>query len=133
MDSEHKIKKDIVEIVKEFRFEAAHKLMNVPAGHKCGRLHGHSFVMEVVVKGSINNKNAWVMDFAEISNIVKPFVNKYLDHHYLNDIADLGEPTSESLVVWIYNKLKYQLPNLHEVIIHETCTSRCIYRGELEY
>lgn len=121
----------IMEIVKGFRFEAAHKLTRVPQGHKCGRLHGHSFLVEVKIKGIVNEENSWVMDYADISKIVTPIIHGQLDHYYLNEIEDLGEPTSESIAIWLWNKLKTQLPYLYEVIVHETCTSKCIYQGKI--
>ena len=121
---------ETLDIVKEFRFEAAHKLNNVPSGHKCGRLHGHSFHFEVKVRGVIDIKNSWVMDFGDISKIVKPLIDKYLDHYYLNEIEDLGEPTCESIALWLWKKLKPQIPKLYEITVHETCTSRCVYRGK---
>lgn len=125
-------KKHIMEIVKSFRFEAAHRLTKVPNGHKCARLHGHSFVVDIKIKGIVNQENSWVIDFADISKAVKPIIDHYLDHYYLNDIKDLGEPTSEAIAIWLWNRLKVPLPYLYEIIIHETCTSKCIYRGEQE-
>ena len=93
----NKAQENIVEIIKIFQFEAAHNLSNVPPDHKCGRLHGHLFIMEIKVRSIVNPANSWVMDFADISSIVRPLIDKYLDHYYLNDIPKLGEPTSESL------------------------------------
>lgn len=119
----------IVEIVKEFRFEAAHKLTNVPEGHKCGRLHGHSFRLEVKLQGEIDPVNNWLIDFGDISKIVKPMVDNELDHQYLNDLEGIGNPTSEALCIWIWQRIKPQLPELIELVVHETNSARCIYRG----
>jgi 6-pyruvoyltetrahydropterin/6-carboxytetrahydropterin synthase len=118
-----------IEIFKEFSFEAAHKLPNVTAGHKCGRLHGHTFYAKLYVKGVIDNQSGWVMDFADIKAVFKPIYDQ-LDHYYLNDIKGLENPTSENLAIWIWNQLIPVLPNLSAVEIRETCTSGCIYRGE---
>jgi 6-pyruvoyltetrahydropterin/6-carboxytetrahydropterin synthase len=118
-----------MEIYKEFHFEAAHLLPNVPAGHKCARLHGHSFHVRLVVEGDAPEPAGWVMDFAELKSVFKP-IYEQLDHHYLNDIAGLENPTSENIARWIWNKLKPGLPLLSRVEIRETCTSGCIYRGE---
>lgn len=118
-----------VEIVKEFRFEAAHRLTNVDPAHKCGRLHGHSFRFEVRICGEIDPENGWLMDFGDISSVVKPLVDDYLDHNYLNELDGIKNPTSEALCIWIWERIKPQLPGLCEVVVHETCTARAIYRG----
>ena len=116
-------------IYKEFRFEAAHRLPNLPADHKCARLHGHSFVVVVHVEGPVQEDLGWVMDFAEVSIHFKPIFEQ-LDHRYLNDIEGLENPTSEVLAMWIWKQLKPELPELVEIEIRETCTSGCRYQGE---
>ena len=116
-------------IFKEFIIEAAHSLPNVPLGHKCGRLHGHSFRIEIHVEGEINNEQGWVMDFADISSIFKPLYEQ-LDHHHLNEIEGLSNPTSENLARWIWMRIQPSLPNLLQIVVRETCTSGCIYKGE---
>jgi 6-pyruvoyltetrahydropterin/6-carboxytetrahydropterin synthase len=115
-------------VVKDFRFEAAHYLPQVPEGHKCRRIHGHSFRGEVAVRGPIDPKLGWVMDFADLKKAVDPLVHE-LDHYLLNEIAGLENPTSELLAVWIWKRLERQVPNLFRVTIEETCTSRCHYFG----
>lgn len=117
-----------VEIFKEFTVEAAHRLPNVPEGHKCARLHGHSFRIVLRVRGPLDSKLGWVVDFAEIKRVFKPFYEQ-LDHHYLNEIPGLENPTSERLAIWIWDGLKPLLPQLSAVVVHETCTSGCEYRG----
>jgi len=117
-----------VELVKDFRFEAAHFLPNVPEGHKCRRIHGHSFRGEVAVRGPIDPVLGWVMDFADLKKVVDPIVDR-LDHYLLNDIEGLENPTSEVLAMWIWGKLSAGLPRLERVTIEETCTSRCHYFG----
>ena len=119
---------DVVELVKDFRFEAAHFLPNVPEGHKCRRVHGHSFRGEVAVRGPIDARLGWVIDFADLKRAVDPLVDR-LDHYLLNDIAGLENPTAEMLAIWIWRELAPQLPMLHRVTIEETCTSRCHYFG----
>ena len=118
-----------MEIYKEFHFEAAHLLPNVPEGHKCARLLGHSFHVRLTVSGEAPEPAGWVMDFSEIKTAFKPILNQ-LDHSYLNDIPGLENPTSENLARWIWKKLQPALPKLSAVEIRETCTSGCIYRGE---
>ncbi len=118
-----------MEIFKEFTFEAAHRLPNVPEGHKCARLHGHSFRVEIRVSGEVDPTLGWVMDFSELSAAFRP-IYQQLDHFYLNDIDGLENPTSENIARWIWRKLKPNLPLLSEITIRETCTSGCVYRGE---
>lgn len=118
-----------MEIYKEFHFEAAHRLPNVPPGHKCSRLHGHSFQVRLSVVGDAPEPDGWVMDFADLKSSFKP-IYEQLDHYYLNDIPGLENPTSENIARWIWGKLKPRLPLLSKVEIRETCTSGCIYQGE---
>ncbi len=118
-----------MEIFKEFTFEAAHLLPNVPPGHKCRRLHGHSFRVEIHVMGEIETTTGWIMDFADIKTAFQPIYNK-LDHTYLNDIEGLSNPTSENIARWIWQSLQPSLPCLSKVVVRETCTTGCVYQGE---
>ncbi len=118
-----------MEIYKDFTFESAHLLPNVPAGHKCGRLHGHSFFIRIVVSGEVDPHTGWIIDFGDIKKAFKPIYDQ-LDHYYLNDIEGLENPTSENLAKWVWQKLKPILPELSRIEIKETCTSGCIYTGE---
>ena len=120
-----------MEIFKEFGFEAAHRLPNVPEGHKCARLHGHSFRVEVHVRGDLDPRLGWVMDFAALKAAVKPVIDR-LDHHYLNEIEGLENPTSEVLARWLWARLSPALPTLTRIVVRETCTSGCTYQGEDE-
>lgn len=117
-----------MEIYKAFTIEAAHRLPNLPESHKCYRLHGHSFKIEVHVTGEVDQKTGWIMDFADISAAFKPLYER-LDHHYLNEIEGLENPTSENLARWIWRQLKPALPLLSSVVVQETCTAGCIYEG----
>ncbi len=118
-----------MELRKTFQFEAAHLLPHLPADHKCRRLHGHSFSVEIVVDGPCDPELGWVMDYAEISKAFRPLWEK-LDHYYLNEIEGLENPTSENIAIWIWKHLEPNLPLLTEVVVAETCTVRCIYRGK---
>jgi 6-pyruvoyltetrahydropterin/6-carboxytetrahydropterin synthase len=120
-----------VEIFKEFSFEAAHLLPNVKPGHKCARLHGHSFRVAVHVEGPLTDHEEWVVDFGDIKAAFKP-IEDQLDHYYLNEIAGLENPTSENLARWIWVRLKPRLPLMSKLVVRETCTSGCVYRGELD-
>jgi 6-pyruvoyltetrahydropterin/6-carboxytetrahydropterin synthase len=122
------VNSDVLELVKDFTFEAAHFLPNVPEGHKCRRIHGHSFRGEIAVRGPIDPVLGWVMDFADLKRAVDPLVAR-LDHYLLNDVQGLENPTSEILAIWIWKQLAPALPRLHRVTIEETCTSRCHYYG----
>lgn len=118
-----------MEIFKEFTFEAAHRLPNVVPGHKCARLHGHSFQVSVHLTGLVGSDTGWVRDFRDISCAMEPLLD-VLDHYYLNEIAGLDNPTSEVLARWIWERLAEALPELSQVVVRETCNSGCIYRGE---
>ena len=118
-----------MEIFRAFTVEAAHRLPNVPLGHKCARLHGHSFRIELHVAGDVDAHTGWVMDFAEVKAAFQPIFEQ-LDHHYLNEIAGLENPTSENLARWIWAQAKGSLPQLSKVVVHETCTSGCVYEGK---
>ncbi len=116
-----------MELYKEFTFEAAHRLPNVPEGHKCARLHGHSFHVRITVSGAVDPDTGWVMDFGIIKAAYQSLHDE-LDHRYLNEIAGLENPTSEMLACWIWRRLEVTLP-LTSVEVRETCTTGCIYRG----
>jgi 6-pyruvoyltetrahydropterin/6-carboxytetrahydropterin synthase len=118
-----------MEIFKEFTFEAAHLLPNVPEGHKCRRLHGHSYRVRIHVKGPVGEDSGWVMDFGDIKEAFKP-IHDQLDHRFLNEIEGLENSTSENLVIWIWNRLKPVLPQLSRIDISETCTSGGSYTGD---
>ena len=117
-----------VELRKTFQFEAAHLLPNLPEDHKCRRLHGHSFQVELVVAGECDPTLGWLIDYAELSRIFRPTWEQ-LDHYYLNEIPGLENPTSEMIAQWIWRQVKPRLSILCEVIVAETCTAKCIYRG----
>jgi 6-pyruvoyltetrahydropterin/6-carboxytetrahydropterin synthase len=107
-----------MDIYKQFSFEAAHLLPNVPAGHKCGRLHGHSFQVQVHVRGPLDSTLGWVMDYADIKAVVKPVITR-LDHYYLNDIPGLENPTSEVIARWLWQQLQPMLPSLCRIVVNE--------------
>jgi 6-pyruvoyltetrahydropterin/6-carboxytetrahydropterin synthase len=117
-----------MELRKTFQFEAAHLLPHLPAAHKCRRLHGHSFKVELAVEGDCDPNLGWVIDYVEISRAFKPILDK-LDHFYLNEIPGLENPTSENIAIWIWQRLKPKLPLLSEIVVAETCAARCVYRG----
>jgi len=117
-----------MDVFKVFQVEAAHYLPNVPADHKCRRMHGHSFRIEVHVSGSVGTDSGWVMDFADLKRAFRPLFDQ-LDHHCLNDIEGLENPTSENLARWVWQRLQPALPGLSKVVVQETCNAGCVYRG----
>lgn len=119
----------MVELVKEYRFEAAHRLPNVPAGHKCARLHGHSFCFEVQVRGPVDARTGWFIDYGVLDEVVRPLVQR-LDHTNLNEIEGLANPTSEVLARWLFDRIRTEVPALVAITLYETADARCIYRGE---
>ena len=118
-----------MEIFKSFTCEAAHSLPRVPPGHKCARLHGHSYTLTIHVSGPVSELTGWVMDFADISAAVKPILDQ-LDHRCLNDVEGLQNSTCETLARWIWARLKPALPGLAKIVIHETDSSGCVYEGK---
>ncbi len=118
-----------VTLTKSFTFEAAHLLPNVPEGHKCRRLHGHSYTVRLELTGPIDPAVGWLIDFADLAAAFEP-LRQRLDHYYLNEVAGLENPTSEVLAKWIWDRLVGQLPMLSAVIVEETCQNRVVYRGD---
>ncbi|MBT8062599.1 MAG: 6-carboxytetrahydropterin synthase QueD [Xanthomonadales bacterium] len=117
-----------MDVFREFQIEAAHWLPNVAEGHKCARLHGHSFRIRVQVEGEVGERSGWVIDFADLKAAFKPLFEQ-LDHRCLNEIEGLENPTSENLARWIWNRLEAGLPGLASVTVQETCNSGCVFRG----
>lgn len=118
----------MTEIFREFTFEAAHSLPNVPDGHKCARLHGHSYRVAIGLEGPVDPELGWVLDFGDIKAAWKP-LEEQLDHYHLNEIPGLENPTSELLAEWIWHRLNPVVAHLSYVRVHETCSSGCVYRG----
>ncbi len=118
-----------VRLSKTFKFEAAHWLPCFPEGHKCRRMHGHSFRFDIIVAGEVPDEQGYLIDFGVIKGVVEPLVDQ-LDHYCLNDIEGLENPTSEMLAKWLWQRIQPNLPLLDEVRVHETCTSCCEYRGQ---
>lgn len=111
------MKLDLPERIR-FGFEAAHALTRLPADHKCHAMHGHSFLVEVA---SSDNKTLTV-------NLQTLYDR--LDHRCLNDISGLENPTSEVVSQWIWNELTDIRSDIQAVIVAETCTAKCVYRGK---
>lgn len=115
-------------LTKTFSFESAHWLPCFPEGHKCRRMHGHSFKVDVIVSGEVDPDRGYLIDFAQIKDAIRP-LEEQLDHRVLNDIPGLEVPTAENLARWIYDRLLPELPLLTAVCVNETCTSSARYPG----
>jgi 6-pyruvoyltetrahydropterin/6-carboxytetrahydropterin synthase len=117
-----------VRLVKTFTFEAAHFLPSFPEGHKCRRMHGHSFKVDVVVEGDIPAGQHCLIDYGDIKAVIDPIYDQ-IDHRCLNEIKGLENPTSEMIANWLWDRLRPKLNMLAEIVVYETCTSRCEFRG----
>ena len=117
-----------MEIYKEFSFDSAHFLTEVPEEHKCRQIHGHTYRLRVYIKGAIT-KQGWIMDFKELKNCVMPLI-ELVDHKLLNDVPGLENPTAENVTIWFWQHLKPVLPFLSRIELNETATTGVIYSGE---
>ena len=116
-------------IFKKFSFDSAHFLPNVPDGHKCKNIHGHTYHLTVFIEGGLEGELAWVMDFADIKKVINPII-KSVDHKLLNEIEGLENPTCEVIAIWLWDQIKPQIPGLKKIQLDETPTSGAIYTGE---
>jgi 6-pyruvoyltetrahydropterin/6-carboxytetrahydropterin synthase len=119
----------MIEIWRRFQFDSAHYLPKVPEGHKCARLHGHTYTVELRLAGEIDPVTGWVRDFGDIKDVFAP-LERELDHRLLNDIPGLDNPTSELLAEWLWRHLIEQLPELVSISVSETPSSGVLYTGE---
>ncbi|OYZ11011.1 MAG: 6-carboxytetrahydropterin synthase QueD [Bdellovibrio sp. 28-41-41] len=115
-----------VEIKKSFAIESARFLPNLPASHPCAHTHGHSFKITLRLRGPINAKIGWLVDYNDIAKTAAPLIKK-IDHKLLNDVPGLKNPTTENITVWLFEKLKPVMPELVQVIIQETSDTECSY------
>lgn len=115
-------------IYKIFRFDSAHYLPNVPEGHKCGGMHGHTYTLKVSISGKPSIQTGWIMDYTDLKEVIKPWIN-VLDHKVLNDVPGLENPTSENLCLWLWKNIKPEMPNLYSIELNETPDSGVIYTG----
>lgn len=118
-----------MKIFKEFSFDAAHYLPNVPEGHKCKNMHGHTYHLKVFIEGELDKKLGWVIDFKELKQHINPIIDR-MDHHTLNDIPGLENPTCEMIAVWLWEQIKPNIPMLCRIELKETPTSGAVYEGE---
>jgi 6-pyruvoyltetrahydropterin/6-carboxytetrahydropterin synthase len=122
-------------IAKTFDFDAAHFLPNVPDGHKCKRLHGHTYrvTLEVASNHPLDAVTGWIIDYAGIAKAWDE-VNAILDHRLLNEIDGLANPTTELLALWLLLKLGAELPDLAAIVVHESSTTWCrVERRDLQH
>jgi 6-pyruvoyltetrahydropterin/6-carboxytetrahydropterin synthase len=120
---------EIRDVRREFNYDSAHRLPNVPAGHKCGRLHGHTYRLIVQITGHVDPRTGWVMDFADLDSEVD-LILADLDHHYLNDVPGLENPTVENQLSWLWTELSKTLP-LSKLTLFEGVRNSASYEGPL--
>jgi 6-pyruvoyltetrahydropterin/6-carboxytetrahydropterin synthase len=118
-----------VELTRKYRFAAAHHLPRAPQGHKCRRLHGHSYEIEVAVSGTVDPDTGWLLDFGDLDRVVRPVIAE-LDHRNLNEVPGLENATSERLCGWLWGRLVAGIPQLQRISVAETCAAACHYYGE---
>ena len=116
-------------IYKQFTFDSAHYLPNVPVTHKCRTIHGHTYKLTVFIEGDLIENLGWVLDYTDLTNVIKPIIET-IDHQFLNDIPGLENPTSELMVIWLWDKIKPLLPMLTKIELNETASSGAIYEGK---
>ena len=119
----------LISLRRKLDFESAQHLPSFPEGHKCRRMHGHCFILEVEVIGKVDSKTGLFYDHGKIAEAVRPIVDQ-LDHSCLNDTPGLENPTLEIMARWFWTKLSPQLPGLSEITLHETPRASCTYRGD---
>ena len=117
------------EVFREYRIEAAHRLTALPEGHRCARLHGHSFVVQLHMRCLLDEAKGWLVDFYDVDRAWAP-CHEALDHRYLNEVTGLDNPTSERIAGWIWDRVKPVLPQLARVVVKETCDAGCVYSGD---
>jgi 6-pyruvoyltetrahydropterin/6-carboxytetrahydropterin synthase len=117
-----------VELKRIFSFESAHFLPRVPEGHKCRRMHGHSYRVELFVSGPVDPQTGWLIDFADLDEAWAP-LHAQFDHHVLNDVPGLENSTCEVMAVFIFDAIRKRVPQLSAVTVWETSDSACTYRG----
>lgn len=117
-----------MEIFKKFTFDSAHFLPNVPDGHKCKEIHGHTYQLTVYMEGELDSHFGWVMDFAELKQAIEPVI-KQVDHKFLNQMAGFENPTCENIAIWLWNQIKPNVPLLSRIELFETPTSGVVYKG----
>jgi 6-pyruvoyltetrahydropterin/6-carboxytetrahydropterin synthase len=118
-----------VELTKEYRFEAAHSLPFVPASHKCSRVHGHSYKVEISVSGPVDPKTGWLIDFGVIDDAWHELFLRF-DHHNLNEVPGLENSTCENIAGYVWRALAPGIPALSAITVWETYDSKCVYRGD---
>ena len=116
-------------IFKQFTFDSAHFLPNVPDGHKCKNIHGHTYHLTVYLEDQLHERYGWVCDFAEVKKLIKPII-EVVDHKLINEVEGLENPTCERLAVWLWDQIKPLVPQLAKLQLNETPTSGVIYEGK---
>ncbi len=115
-----------IEIKKTFEIESARFLPFLPKSHPCSQTHGHSFKVTLTLRGLVDAKLGWLLDYNDIDKLVAP-VLKRIDHKLLNKVPGLSNPTTENLSVWLYNTIKPKCDELVQVTLKETSDTECSF------
>jgi 6-pyruvoyltetrahydropterin/6-carboxytetrahydropterin synthase len=119
-----------MKITQAFTFEAAHRLPNVPPTHRCHRMHGHSYRVELRLEGPVDPESGFVVDFFDVEDAFGPLLAQ-LDHYCLNDVPGLENPTAENIAVWIWDRVQPRVPQISAVLVYETPNSWAEYEGPM--
>lgn len=117
------------EIQKEFHFSASHQLSHLPEGHQCARLHGHNYIVVIVLGADELNKDGFVVDYGELKSF-KNYIDNHLDHRHLNDVFNF-HTTAENLAAHLYQMTKPLWDEVIEIRVSETPKTWARYRGEI--
>lgn len=120
-----------MDLFRIYYLQCARRLPGLPDSHPCARLHGHSFKIKISLRGELDAQLGWVMDFDTVDTVWQR-IHAQLDHRYLNDIANLNNPTSENLAVWLWQALHTDLPALYSIAVMENHDKGCIYHGPIQ-
>jgi len=118
------------ELSKQFRFDAAHTLERAVETESSRRIHGHSYRAEVVIRGDADPKSGMVIDLGLFERELEA-ARAGLDHHFLDELPDLGPPTMESLAAWVWRKIEPNCAGLARVSIYrDSSGDACTYFGD---
>ena len=117
------------ELSKQFRFDAAHTLDRSVDTAGSRRIHGHSYRAEIVVRGNPDPATGMIVDLGHLERTLQD-IRSSLDHHFLNDIADLGPATLENLAAWIWRDLvRRGVAPAKVVVARDASGDSCLYTG----
>ena len=119
----------MITLTRRYKFDAAHHLPTLPEHHPCHRMHGHTYVVWLTVTGPV--VDGMVIEYGDLDDIWRHQCALVLDHHTLNDVPGLENPTVEILTPWIFKRLAPNMTGgvcLESVRVQESESSSCEYR-----